>query len=741
MSKSKPISKTKPAKKLSGRDVTIIAVLLCYLGLFSIYPKPVSNQNGSQHPAAQTESAEESNTSAIGTLHVLPWIQFLIADDIWSEWTDASSLRTGFVDRAMPIIGLCFTLLVGYSIGFLVLRAMCRATDFSRWESTVISTGIGLGVWTLYIFLIGVIGLYQHMWVFLVPGLVIVGYTTYLQIKSLSEDPKSPDEDAAEQPVKSGKSQQERWVYRHLCWLLPAIYIVLASLVPPIEFDVTEYHLQVPKEWYQSGGMVQLPHNIYSNMPMGAELLSIPTMSLMPHYPNTPDWWQGAISGKAIIGFYLILTAALTCVIGRRWFGLNAGMASLILLVCTPTLVSISTDGLVEMVLAFYLLLTVYFLLRWDEEPIRKWVILAGSAAGMALSIKYTAVVFVWIPAVAFLAIKRRGFKPVLAFAIGVLIFSAPWLVRNLAWTSNPVYPLAGSIFETEGRTDEHVAQWNNAHKVPEFSIGNFQTDFGKFFITEQGQSPFLIPLALIAIAIGYRHRVIRPIFWWTVFYLVVWWCFTHRLSRFWAPIVPLVAVMAGYALQDAFSKRLKVAFNIVLVLAAIYGTSFISRSFGTYNRVFVDYDKLTYIEPISEARDNTIPIRAHRYMNREIPRIGDDQSMSVLLVGDATPFELTMPAYYNTCFDECLFDKLVKQQSLEDAYNSLLERNIYYVYVDFDELARYRSPSNYGTRSTVTREDILKYVRLGLLEEMVDAAINRDRGMVMIVKKPSQIQ
>ena len=124
MSKSKPTSKSKPAKKLSGRDITIIAVLLCYLGLFSIYPKPVSNQNASQHPTAQTESAEESNTSAIGTLHVLPWIQFLIADDIWSEWTDASSLRTGFADRAMPIIGLCFTLLVGYSIGFLDIRIL-----------------------------------------------------------------------------------------------------------------------------------------------------------------------------------------------------------------------------------------------------------------------------------------------------------------------------------------------------------------------------------------------------------------------------------------------------------------------------------------------------------------------------------------------------------------------------------------------------------------------------------------
>ena len=741
MSKSKPTAQSKPETKLSGRDITIIVVLVCYLGLFSTYPKPVSNQNESQHPAAQSESTDQNNTSAMGTLHVLPWIQFLIVDDIWNEWTDASSLRAGFSDRAMPIVGLCFTLLVGYSIGFLVLRAMCKATDFSRWESAVISTGIGLGVWTLYIFLIGVIGLYQHMEVFLLPGLGIVGYVIYLQITSFQENQTKVNQEATDHPDKPSKSQQERWFYRHLCWLLPAIYIVLASLVPPIEFDVTEYHSQVPKEWYQRGGMVKLPHNIYSNMPMGAELLSIPTMSLMPDYQETPDWWQGAISGKAIIGFYLILTAALTCVIGRRWFGLNAGMASLILLVCTPTIVSISTDGLVEMVLAFYLLLTVYFLLRWDEEPVRKWVILAGAAAGMALSIKYTAVVFVWIPAISWLAIKRRGIKPVLAFAIGVSIFAAPWFVRNLAWTSNPVYPLAGSIFETEGRTAEHVTQWNNAHKVPEFSLSNIRTDFGKFFITEQGQSPFLIPLALIAIAIGYRHKVIRPMLWWTVFYLVTWWCFTHRLTRFWAPVVPLVAVMAGYALHHAFSKRLQVAFNLVIVLAAIYGTSFMSRSFGTYNRIFVDYDKLTYIEPISEARDNTIPIRAHRYMIREIPRTGSGQPMSVLLVGDATPFELTMPAYYNTCFDECLFDKLVKQQSLEDAYNSLIERNIYYVYVDFEELSRYRSPGNYGTRSTVTREDIIKYATLGLLEEMVDAAINRDRGMVMIVKKPSQIQ
>ena len=42
-------------------------------------------------------------------------------------------------------------------------------------------------------------------------------------------------------------------------------------MLPPVDFDVREYHLQAPKEFFQPGRISFLPHNVYANMPLGAE--------------------------------------------------------------------------------------------------------------------------------------------------------------------------------------------------------------------------------------------------------------------------------------------------------------------------------------------------------------------------------------------------------------------------------------------------------------------------------------
>ncbi len=45
--------------------------------------------------------------------------------------------------------------------------------------------------------------------------------------------------------------------------------LVLSAMMPPFDFDVREYHLQAPKEFYQAGKIGFLPHNVYANMPFG----------------------------------------------------------------------------------------------------------------------------------------------------------------------------------------------------------------------------------------------------------------------------------------------------------------------------------------------------------------------------------------------------------------------------------------------------------------------------------------
>ena len=93
-------------------------------------------------------------------------------------------------------------------------------------------------------------------------------------------------------------------------WLWPAVpfavLIVLGGMVPPWEFDVREYHLQVPKEWFRAGRVDFMPHNVYGNMPLGAEMHALAAMAAAG---GDDAWWPGAIAGKTIIACFAPLTA------------------------------------------------------------------------------------------------------------------------------------------------------------------------------------------------------------------------------------------------------------------------------------------------------------------------------------------------------------------------------------------------------------------------------------------------
>ena len=90
----------------------------------------------------------------------------------------------------------------------------------------------------------------------------------------------------------------------------------------------------------------------------------------------------------------------------------------------------------------------------------------------------------------------------------------------------------------------------------------------------------------------------------------------------------------------------------------------------------------------------------AHRYLNANVAA-----DARVLLVGDAAVFDLTVPAEYNTCFDDCVLEQMMKGQTLEQRRASLRAGGFSHVYVNWAELRRYRS--TYGYSDFVTREFI----------------------------------
>ena len=63
----------------------------------------------------------------------------------------------------------------------------------------------------------------------------------------------------------------------------------------------------------------------------------------------------------------------------------------------------------------------------------------------------------------------------------------------------------------------------------------------------------------------------------------------------------------------------------------------------------------------------------------------------AVLAVGDAAVFDLKPPVFYNTCFDDCLFEQWVKGKKAGEVRAELTSRHIAYVFVNWGEIHRYR--------------------------------------------------
>jgi hypothetical protein len=119
-------------------------------------------------------------------------------------------------------------------------------------------------------------------------------------------------------------------------------------------------------------------------------------------------------------------------------------------------------------------------------------------------------------------------------------------------------------------------------------------------------------------------------------------------------------------------------------------------------NRYFADLNLL-----------RTDPARVdpwHLYLNEHAGDVS-----GVLLVGDAEPFDLEVPTLYNTVFDENIFESIARGRTPEEVRQALADRNISHVYVKWSEVARYRSPGNYG---------FTKYIEPAVFEALIKAGV-----------------
>ena len=677
----------------------------------------------------------------------------LLPDELLAQWGGTPS-EFAVLDR-IPVLAIAGVIVAyAFILGWLLMTLLRVDRGLARLETFVFATAVGLNAVSTYVLLVGLLGLCRNVLMFVVPAALTLAAAAWLSLRggrkttwglsrfSRSENGTVPfrNREVISRPILRPNARatcpneaalSDNWLSPRWLWLAApfVVVIVLGGMLPPVEFDVREYHLQVPKEFFQQGYVGFLPHNVYGNMPMGTEMFSLLAMVL------SGDWWLGALAGKTVIAAFAPLTALALVAAGRRFFSLSVGVVAAIVYISIPWIAQVSSLGLVEGASACYLFLALYAVLlaRREKKGERHLMsqprlLLAGYLAGGAVACKYPAVLFVLVPLAAWILFGERrqlsmAWKPLGVFLLAVVLGCGLWFGKNWAATGNPTYPLLYETFgdSTSTWTPDKNRQWNNVHRPKDFSPRTLARHAARVVLRSEWLSPLVIPLAALAFIVRRKRRLSLVLLAYFGYVIVGWWLLTHRIDRFWIPVLPAVALLAGvgacWSRQTAW-RRVLVG---LLVFGSISNFLVTTSVAGGYNRYFVSLRRL---------RDDPMRLDAwHRYFNAHA------RDGRVLIVGDAQVFDLEVPILYSTCFDDSIFERLATGRTAEEVRAGLVGEGISHVYVHWGEIDRYRRPGNYGFTAFVQPAVFEWLVDQGILERLPKIEPHRGEGYRVVVR------
>ena len=235
---------------------------------------------------------------------------------------------------------------------------------------------------------------------------------------------------------------------------------------------------------YENGRIDFLPHNVYGNMPLGAEALVALTMALTP---GELSWWWGGLAGKLVLAGFAPLAALLRaggrpalCVTHRR----SAGRPVVHLESLCGLGIGQRFERGGDCLLRFRRHLRGPQMVRRHRRRRatrpqtggtgRGFLLLSGWMAGAAIACKYTSLVLIGVPLLLFVVCAggRTRWRAAATCAIAMSLACGPWFAKNAVQTGNPTYPLLANQFDSRTRTAELNQRFQQAHRVPRDSAG-----------------------------------------------------------------------------------------------------------------------------------------------------------------------------------------------------------------------------------------------------------------------------
>jgi hypothetical protein len=428
------------------------------------------------------------------------------------------------------------------------------------------------------------------------------------------------------------------------------------------------YHLELPSRYLQAGRIFHVEENLYSGYPQLTEIL----------------YGVGlALDGETLAGLISLTSFLLTLLLlwgwGRRMFGDEGSAWGLAFLALSPPLMVLVGFFHNDWLAAFFTLAAVLILIEGSRKP--GTMFLAGVMAGLAAGCKYTALAFAAAaPLVAGIVVdllRKDKFRagPWCLFMMSGAIIAAPWYLKNLVFTGDPLYPLlAGLTGKVQGLT---ILALDTHHKGLALSdLWRWITvPFSAVFRTWDLQfhiSPGLLPVVLLPTLLSLRgsRTGSRYLGFWVLLSLLAWYL-SFRIGRFLLPVLAvgflyLGAGFARAALTDSPWGRALRALTVLMLIAGI--GSFIGFDAMYMNRTGA---AMGTVAPEEYLRDNHPPYAAIDYLNRL-----DPLPEKVLFLGEMKGFYSRFPREVATFDKPNRLIEMVKQDLTAKEMQRVLREN-----------------------------------------------------------------
>ncbi|HEX8184780.1 MAG TPA: glycosyltransferase family 39 protein, partial [Blastocatellia bacterium] len=599
-------------------------------------------------------------------------------------------------DRGFDLaLALCLTSLafcVGRAVGAQLKLDFASHAEEISFSIMLGSGGIGLGL-----LLMGLAGMLSPLPVtFYLVLLLVISRKGAVRLYGVTSE--------ALRGVRASRRQQ---VVAGLFVALVSV-LVLRAATPPHIADEAIYHLAVSKSFVAHGRVYPLYDNAAGNMPFLLQMIY--TVCLMA---------KSDIAAKLFSLLLAVATAFAIYGFCARFLSPRVAALAMFGFFGCGMVVEVAVTTRIDVALACCLFLATSAMMIYFETGHRGWLHASAILAGFSLSLKYSAAIYVFIIGAMFLVETFRTKRSSLTAAAQqisiytaiALAIASPWLIKNLVWFHNPVYPfIKGELAEYEPdrlryftAEDDHKVEAHFAQarkEIPDLvevqeaklveSASKRETRhplrFWEYYTRpvtyttpaepfHDANTLFLVA-PLLLIFKPRRWLVWLGIFSVTCFVLTVnlWW-----VARFLLPIYPALTILAVYAITELADRlrprvRLAAALPALAVLVTVGSATFVCAE-----QVYVDRG-LEFVTG-SISRDSFMFASTHYYpsinfINRALP-----EDASLLLIGAQMNYDVERRHAGDTSWDTTVWRRLlIRNGSYEAILQDLKQQGVTHI-------------------------------------------------------------